>query len=397
MDLFRQSLTGDIMEDAVIVAAVRSPMGRAFKGQFVQKRIDDLGADLIQALLKRVPAFDPQLLEDILIGCAMPEGEQGLNVARNIALLAKLPLTTGAQTINRFCGSSLTAINEAAQAIMCENGEAFIAGGIESMTHVPMGGFNPSLNEKLMKPGSPAAYIGMGTTAEILAKEFRISREDQDRFALHSHRKASSAQQQGKFKREIVLLEVLDAAGKPQMATEDEGPRRDTSMEALAALKPVFDVKGTVTAGNSSPLTDGGAMVLVMSKKLAKKLKLKPIAKIRSMAVSGVDPARMGLGPVDAVSKALKRAKMKLKDIDLIEINEAFAAQTLAVVKQLEIDEKKLNVHGGAVALGHPLGASGARIMATLLSAMEDRGEETGLITMCVGGGQGVATIVERL
>ncbi|MBI4211903.1 MAG: thiolase family protein [Deltaproteobacteria bacterium] len=385
------------MEDAVIVAAVRSPMGRAFKGQFVQKRIDDLGADLIQALLKRVPAFDPQLLEDILIGCAMPEGEQGLNVARNIALLAKLPLTTGAQTINRFCGSSLTAINEAAQAIMCENGEAFIAGGIESMTHVPMGGFNPSLNEKLMKPGSPAAYIGMGTTAEILAKEFRISREDQDRFALHSHRKASSAQQQGKFKREIVLLEVLDAAGKPQMATEDEGPRRDTSMEALAALKPVFDVKGTVTAGNSSPLTDGGAMVLVMSKKLAKKLKLKPIAKIRSMAVSGVDPARMGLGPVDAVSKALKRAKMKLKDIDLIEINEAFAAQTLAVVKQLEIDEKKLNVHGGAVALGHPLGASGARIMATLLSAMEDRGEETGLITMCVGGGQGVATIVERL
>lgn len=385
------------MNDAVIVSAVRSPMGRAHKGQFIHTRIDDIGAQLMCAVLGRVPNFDPKLLEDVLIGCAMPEGEQGLNVARNMVFLAGLPLAVGATTINRFCASSLSAINEAAQAIMCGNGEAFLAGGIESMSHVPMGGFNPSLNPKLMSPSSPDAYIGMGATAENLAKAYSVTREEQDKFSLTSHRKAVSAIQQGKFKKEIVPIDVLDADGKSRTVSVDEGPRADTSFEALAKLPASFEEKGTVTPGNSSPLTDGAAMTLLMSAKLAKKLKVKPLARIRSMAVAGVDPATMGIGPLAAVPKALSRAGMKLKDIDLIEINEAFAVQTLVVVRELGVDEKKLNVHGGAIALGHPLGASGARIMATLLSALEERDASTGLVTMCVGGGQGAATIVERV
>lgn len=384
------------MEEAVIVSAVRSPMGRALKGQFVRTRIDDIAAELINALLKRVPRFDPQLLEDMMIGCAMPEGEQGLNVARNIAFLAGLPFSVASSTINRFCASSLSSIIEVAQAIACGNGDAFIAGGVESMTHVPMGGFNPSLNEKLFEPNRPEAYIGMGTTAENLAKKYNIGREEQDHFALQSHRKAVSAQSQGKFKQEIVPITTIDASGKMKRADTDEGPRSDTSIEILAKLKPAFEKEGTVTAGNSSPLTDGAAMLLVMSKRLAKKLKLKPLARIRSMAVAGVDPAIMGVGPILAVPKALNRAGMKMKHIDLIEVNEAFAVQVLTVMRELQIDEKKLNVHGGAIALGHPLGASGARMMATLLSAMEDRNASTGLITMCVGGGQGAAMVIER-
>lgn len=385
------------MEEAVILAAVRSPMGRAYKGQFLRTRIDDIASQLIRGALKRQPDFDPTLLEDVLIGCAMPEGEQGLNVARNIAFLADLPLSVGAVTVNRFCASSLTTLNMAAQAIMSDNGEAFLAGGIESMSHVPMGGFNPSLNEKLFHPERPEAYVAMGTTAETLAEKYHISREEQDAFSLKSHRKAVSAIQQGKFVKEIIPLEITDAEGKIKTAAVDEGPRADTSVEALAKLEPAFKKDGTVTAGNSSPLTDGAAMVLVASRRLAKKLKLKPLARIRAMAVAGVDPALMGIGPVEAVPKVLKRAGMKLADIDLIEINEAFASQTIAVVKELGIDEKKLNVNGGAIALGHPLGASGARIMATILNAMEDRDVSTGLVTMCVGGGQGAATIVERL
>jgi acetyl-CoA acetyltransferase family protein len=279
---------------------------------------------------------------------------------------------------------------------MCGNGEAFIAGGIESMSHVPMGGFNPSLNEKLMDPQAPAAYIGMGTTAENLAKQYNISREEQDQFAVTSHRKAVSAEQQGKYKSEIVPIEGTNAKGELFTASQDEGPRVDTSLEKLAALKTAFDENGTVTAGNSSPLTDGAAMTLLVSKRLAKKLKLTPLAKIKSMAVAGVDPSTMGIGPAQAVPKALDRAGLKLKNIDLIELNEAFAAQSIAVIKELSLDERRVNVNGGAIALGHPLGASGARLIATLIAALQDRKVKTGLATMCIGGGQGIATIIER-
>ena len=385
------------MNEVVILNAVRSPMGRSHKGSFIYTRIDDMGAQVMRGLLKKLPALDPNLIEDIIIGCAMPEGEQGLNVARNLGFLAGLPLTCGAVTVNRFCASSLEAINMAAQSVMCGNGEAFLVGGIESMTHIPMGGFNPSLNEKLMKPDAPDAYIGMGATAEILAKRYNVSREDQDKFALMSHRKALSAMQQGKFDAEIIPIEAVMADGSIKMINKDEGPRADTSLEALSKLKPAFEENGTVTAGNSSPLTDGAAMAIVASKSLAKKLKIKPMAKILAMAVAGVDPSIMGTGPVYAVPKALKRAGMKLKDIDLIELNEAFAAQSLTVIRELQMDMEKTNVHGGAVALGHPLGASGTRIMATLIHAMQDRNAKTGLATMCIGGGQAAATIVERI
>jgi len=260
-----------------------------------------------------------------------------------------------------------------------------------------MGGFNPSLNEKLMRDGNPDGYIAMGTTAETLASQYKIGREEQDQFALASHRKAVSAMQQNKFANEIVPITITAEDGSASKTSKDEGPRADSSLEKLASLKPAFRKDGTVTAGNSSPLTDGASVLLVMSKKLAKKLKLQPLARVRSMAVAGVDPALMGIGPVAAVPKALQRAGLKMKDIDLIELNEAFAVQSLAVLKELGIDEKRVNIHGGAIALGHPLGASGARIMTTLLHAMKEKKAKYGLATMCVGGGQGVATIVERL
>ena len=385
------------MTEAVIVDALRSPMGRALKGQFANTRIDDIASQLIQTIIKRHPELDTNLVEDVVIGCAMPEGEQGLNVARNISFLAGLPLTCGAATVNRFCASSLTAVNLAAESIQNENGEVFFAGGIESMSHVPMGGFNPSLNERLMVEGKPAAYISMGTTAENLKREFDISREEQDQFSLNSHRKAVSSIQQGKFANEIAPIDGINFKGEPFVADTDEGPRANTSLESLGALRAAFEENGTVTAGNSSPLTDGAAMTLITSKRMAKKLKLKPRARIRSMAVAGVDPATMGLGPVGAIEKALSRAGMKLKNIDLFEINEAFAVQVLAVLKKIEIDEKQLNVNGGAIALGHPLGASGARLVTTLLHALEERDLSVGLATMCVGGGQGVATIIERV
>lgn len=385
------------MNEAVILAAVRSPMGRSHKGSYVYTRIDDLGAQVMRGLLKKVPELDRNLIEDIIIGCAMPEGEQGLNVARNMGFLAGLPLSCGAVTVNRFCASSLEAINMAAQSVMCGNGDVFLVGGIETMTHIPMGGFNPSLNEKLMRPDAPDAYIGMGATAENLAKRYQVTREDQDKFALMSHRKAVSAQQQGNFESEIVPVEAVTSDGTIRVVNKDEGPRVDTSMEALSKLKPAFEADGTVTAGNSSPLTDGAAMAIITSKSLAKTLKIKPMARIRAMAVAGVDPAIMGIGPIFAVPKALKRAGMKLTDIDLIELNEAFAAQSLTVIRELGIDEARLNVHGGAIALGHPLGASGARLMATLLHAMTDRNAAIGMATMCIGGGQAAATIVERI
>lgn len=390
------------MEKAVIIAAYRSPLTRANKGSFVNLRIDDICAGVIGGALKNVPQLDPNLIEDVLLGCAMPEGEQGLNIARNVSFLAGLPLTCGAVTINRFCASSLEAINQAAQNIMCGNGEVFIAGGVESMSHVPMGGFNPSLNERLMKNGMPKAYIGMGETAENLAKKYDISRDEQDRFALASHQKAVKAIKDGKFKNEIIPIKSPQSPFSKEgqggiMISIDEGPREDTTLEKLGTLKPAFLTNGTVTAGNSSQMTDGASISILMSERLAKKLKIKPLARIISMAVAGCDPAMMGEGPIFSVPKALKRAKMKLKDIDLIELNEAFASQSIAVIKKLGMDTSKVNVHGGAIALGHPLGATGARLLATIINAMKIYNKKAGLVTMCIGGGQGLATVIERM
>ncbi len=373
-------------------------MGRALKGQFVHTRIDDLAAEVIKATLHTLPQLKLETIDDVIIGCAMPEGEQGLNVARNIAFLAGLPFSTGAVTVNRFCASSLTAINMAVAAIQSGNGEIFVTGGVESMSHVPMGGFNPSLNEKLLLvKGCPQAYIGMGTTAENLARKFNITRQMQDEFSLRSHQKAVAAIESGVFKEEIVRVTAVQADGSTKMVEIDEGPRPDTSIEGLAKLKPSFEKDGTVTPGNSSPLTDGAAVVIVMSARKAKQLGITPLAKIRAFDVAGVDPALMGEGPTYAIPKALQRAGMKLHDIELLEMNEAFAAQSLAVVQALQVDQSKLNVHGGAIALGHPLGCTGARIMATLLNALRTKNKTIGLETMCVGGGQGVATIVELL
>ncbi len=383
--------------DAVIVSAVRSPMGRALKGNFVNLRIDDLGAAILAEALRRVPKLDPAEIEDVIIGCAMPEGEQGMNVARNISLLAGIPESAAAATVNRFCSSSLQTIMDAARAIMVGDGEVFVAGGIETMSHVPMGGFNPSLNPKLMKKGAPEAYISMGMTAENVAEKYKISRQEQDQFAFESHQKAIAAMQGGKFKNEIVAVEVPQADGSVKKVEIDEGPRADSTIEKLASLKPAFKEGGTVTAGNSSPLTDGAAAVVMMSASKANALGIKPLARIHTMAVAGCDPAFMGMGPVPAVTKVLKRAKKSIGDIDIIELNEAFASQSLAVVKELGIDRKRLNPNGGAIALGHPLGCTGARIMATLINDLISYDKKWGLETMCVGGGQGAACIIERL
>lgn len=385
------------MKDVVIVSAFRSPMGRAHKGNFTFTRADDLGADVIKACLKRVPQVDPKEIEDVIVGCAMPEGEQGMNLARNVSFLSGIPLSAAGVTVNRFCSSSLFTIMMGAQAIMAGCGDVILSAGIESMTHVPMGGFNPSLNPKLIKDGMPKAYISMGLTAENLARQYNISRLDQDEFAYHSHQKAIKAQRDGLFKDEIASVTAYSQDGKTTLIDTDEGPRADSSVEKLATLKPAFDAAGSVTAGNSSPLTDGAAATLIMSAERAKQLGVKPLARIVSMAVAGCDPAIMGIGPVPAVQKALARANMKLDQIDIIELNEAFAAQSLAVIKELKIDAKKVNPKGGAIALGHPLGCTGGRIMATLIQDLFQFDKKYGLETMCVGGGQGAAMIIERL
>jgi acetyl-CoA acetyltransferase family protein len=385
------------MQDVVIVSALRSPMGRALKGNFVWTRIDDLCADVIKGVLAQVPSLDPKEIEDLLVGCAMPEGEQGMNLARNISFLAGLPLSTAAVTVNRFCSSSLVTIMMAAQAIQTGNGDVQMSAGAESMSHVPMGGYNPSLNPKLMQKGAPEAYISMGITAENLAKKYNISRQEQDEFAFASHQKAVKSIKDGLFKNEIVTVTAMSKDGKSAPVSIDEGPRADSAVDKLNSLKPVFDAAGSVTAGNSSPLTDGASATLLMSAAKAKALGLKPLARIVSMAVAGCDPAIMGIGPVPAVKKALQRANMKLDQIDIIELNEAFAAQSLAVIKELGIDQKKVNPKGGAIALGHPLGATGGRIMATLINGLTQFDKKYGMETMCVGGGQGAAMIIERL
>src|SRR6516225_1192475 len=384
------------MPQAVVIEAVRTPIGRAHpeKGMYRDVRADDLSADLMRALLERagVPAAD---VEDIQWGCVKQQGEQGYDIARMAALIAGLPLEVGGVTVNRNCGSSLQAINAAAQSIAARCEDVQIAGGVEHMHHIPMeAGFDPS--PRLFYRHSPAT-LNMGVTAENLALKYKIKRRQQDEFALRSHRRAAEATASGAFSREVIPTWGRDEEGRRKLLTQDQCIRRDTSLEALAALKPVFMPDGgTVTAGNSSPLNVGAAALLVMSEERARELGLKPKVKIRAMAVAGVDPAVMGIGPVPAVHKALERAGLKLEDIDLIEINEAFAAQALAVVKLLRINPEKLNVRGGAIAIGHPLGASGARITATLVSLMEDKRAKFGLATMCIGGGQGIATIFER-
>jgi acetyl-CoA acetyltransferase family protein len=385
------------LRDAVIVSAVRTPMGRANKGIFVNLRIDDLGAVVVKEALKRIEKLDPNEIEDVIIGCAMPEGEQGMNVARNVSFLAGIPNSAAAATVNRFCASSLQTIMDAARAIMVGDGDVFVAGGIETMSHVPMGGFNPSLNPKLMQKGAPDAYIGMGFTAENVAEKYKIGRQEMDQFAYESHQKAIAAQKEGKLKNEIVGVEIPTEGRGTKLVTVDEGPRADTTVEKLATLKPAFKQNGSVTAGNSSPLTDGAAAVVLMSLEKAKALGVKPLARIHAMAVAGCAPEIMGMGPVPAVQKVLKRAGKKIEDIDIFELNEAFASQSLAVVKELGIDRKKLNPHGGAIALGHPLGCSGARIMATLINDLFVYDKKWGLETMCIGGGQGAACIIERL
>jgi acetyl-CoA acyltransferase len=385
------------MRQAVVIEAVRTPVGRAHaeKGIYRDVRADDLSADVMKALLERVP-FPANQVEDIHWGCVKQEREQGFNVARMAALSAGFPVEVPATTVNRLCGSSLQAINQAAQSVMAGVEDVQIAGGVEHMHHMPMEeGFDLSPRYQYFHS---IATQHMGLTAENLARKYRIGRREQDEFALGSHQKAAQATDLGAFKNEIVPTWGRDEEGRRVLITQDQCIRRDTSLESLAALKPAFapDI-GTVTAGNSSPLNVGAAACLMMSEERAKELGLKPKVKIRAMAVAGVDPAVMGIGPVPATHKVLERAGLKLSDIDLIEINEAFAVQILAVMKLLGANPEKVNVRGGAIAIGHPLGASGARIAATLINAMLDRKAKFGLATMCIGAGQGIATIFEAV
>jgi acetyl-CoA acyltransferase len=385
------------MRHAVVIDAVRTPIGRAHpeKGIYRDVRADDLSADLMQALLKRV-GIPASAVEDIQWGCVKQQGEQGYDVARMAALIAGLPIEVGGVTVNRNCGSSLQAINAAAQSIAANAEDVQIAGGVEHMHHIPMeAGFDAS--PRLFFRHSPAT-MNMGLTAENLALRYKISRREQDEFALRSHKRAAAATDSGAFAKEVIPTWGRDEEGRRKIITVDQCIRWDTTLEALSALKPVFMPEGgTVTAGNSSPLNVGAAAVLIMSEERAKELGLTPKVRVRAMAVAGVDPSVMGIGPVPATLKALERAKLKLDDIDLIEINEAFAAQTLSVIKQLKANPEKVNVRGGAIAIGHPLGASGARIATTLIHAMEAHNAKFGLATMCIGAGQGIATIFETV
>jgi acetyl-CoA acyltransferase len=385
------------MAQAVVIEAVRTPIGRAHpdKGMFRDVRADDLSANLMRALLEKVklPASE---VEDIQWGCVKQQNEQGFNISRMAALIAGLPVEVGGATVNRLCGSSLQAINSAAQSIAANCEDVQIAGGVEHMHHIPMElGFDAS--PRLFFHHSPAT-MNMGVTAENLAIKYKISRKEQDEFSLRSHQKATQATDSGAFAAEVVPTWGRDDEGRRKLLTVDQNIRRDTTLEALAALKPAFMPDGgTITAGNSSPLSVGAAAVLIMSEDRAKLLGLKPKVKVRAMAVAGVDPSVMGIGPVPAVHKALERAGLKLEDINLIELNEAFAAQSLAVLKLLKADPEKVNVNGGAIAIGHPLGASGARISTTLIHAMLKRKAQFGLATMCIGAGQGIATIYEAV
>ena len=394
------------MKEAVIVSAARTAVGKAQKGTLRATRPDEMAARVLSALLERTPGLDPVEIEDVILGCAMPEAEQGMNVARIAALRAGLPITTSAMTINRFCSSGLQAIALAAERIMAGFANVILAGATESMSLVPMGGHKPAPNPHLMDT-YPDAYLSMGLTAERLGRKYSIDREAQDCFACESHRKALAAIQAGRFRKEIVPLEVSftepgpSGQGRPVTRTAtfavDEGPRADTSMEALAKLKPAFHARGTVTAGNSSQMSDGAAGAVVMSAERARALGLKPLARFLAFATAGVPPEEMGIGPAFAIPKALKLAGLTLDQMELIELNEAFAAQVLAVIRQAELDPERVNVNGGAIALGHPLGCTGAKLTATLIEEMKRRKTRYGMVTMCIGGGMGAAGVFENL
>ena len=392
------------MRDAVIVSAVRTAVGKAPKGTLRTTRPDEMGAAVIKESLARVPGLEPSEIEDVIMGCAMPEAEQGMNVARAAAIRAGLPVETSAMTINRFCSSGLQSIAMAADRIKTGAAEVIVAGGLETMSMIPMGGHiirpNPYLVEHY-----PDFYLNMGLATENVARKFEVTREEQYQFALRSHTRAAAALDAGKFKDETVplhvVLEELDEKGKKQrreiVFDKDEGVRRDTSAEGLAKLKPAFHVKGTITAGNASQMSDGAAAAVVMSDSRARALGAKPLARFVAYATAGCPPEEMGIGPVFAIPKVLKLAGLTLDDIDVIELNEAFAAQSLAVIKTLGLDPEKVNVNGGAIALGHPLGCTGAKLTASILRELERRNGRYGMVTMCVGGGMGAAGILERI
>ena len=391
------------MREVVLVSSVRTPVGRAFKGTLWATRPDEMAAVAIKGALGRVPQLDPKEIEDVILGCAMPEAEQGMNVARIASLRAGLPVEVSAVTINRFCSSGLQAIAMAAERIMTGGAEVMVAGGTESMSMIPMGGHKISVNPWLVDH-YPDAYLSMGLTAERVAARFGITREECDQFSLRSHQKALAAIAAAKFEDEIVAVPVsftTPNGSKPKRQEisfkVDEGPRADTSIEALGALKAAFHVKGVTTAGNSSQMSDGAAAAVVMSAERAKALGISPLARYVAFATAGYKPEEMGLGPVFAIPKALKLAGLKLSDIDVIELNEAFAAQSLAVIKEAGLDLERVNPNGGAIALGHPLGCTGAKLTVTLLSEMRRRRLRYGMVTMCVGGGMGAAAIFERL
>ena len=393
------------MPEAILVSAVRTPVGRAPKGALSTTRPDDRAAAALTNALERVPGLDKAEVEDVILGCAQQEGEQGWNMARMTALRAQLPVDVPGMTVNRLCASGLEAIAQADMRIRSGVQRVVIAGGAETMSMLPMGGIKPRPNPWLSE-NYPSALLTMGLTAERVAKHYNISREDADAFSLRSHQRAVAAQAAGRFDEELVPVRITTAtpsarAGKPvtsdSVFSADEGPRGDTTVEALAALKPVFHAQGTVTAGNSSQTSDGAAAAVLMDAVRAKELGIQPLARLVAYAVAGCLPEEMGMGPVYAVPKALKKAGLKLEDIGLIEFNEAFAAQALAVMRELGFDPEKTNVNGGAIALGHPLGCTGAKLTATLLREMKRRNVRYGMVTMCVGGGQGAAGIFERL
>jgi acetyl-CoA acyltransferase len=377
------------VKNVVIAGYLRSPFHFAKKGALARIRPDELAAQVIGALVER-SKIDPKEIEDVIVGCAIPEGEQGLNIGRIVGFLAHLPLNVAGATVNRFCGSSMQAIHMAAGAIQLDAGEAFVCAGVESMTRVPMTGFNPLPHPGLAKE-YPQAYISMGQTAENVARKYQVTRAQQQEMAVESHRKAAAAQAAGKLKDEIVPIKIKDAT-----VDEDGCIRPDTTQEGLSGLQPAFDAEGTVTAGTASPLTDGASAVLVCTEDYARHNNLPMLARLKSIAVAGCAPELMGIGPVPAAQKALKRAGLAIKDIDVVEINEAFASQAIACMRELGIDERKTNIDGGAIALGHPLGATGARITGKAAALLKREGKRYALATQCIGGGQGIATILER-
>jgi len=393
------------MKTAYIVKAYRTAVGKAPKGVFRFKRPDELAAETIQYMMNELPDFDKKRIDDVMVGNAMPEAEQGLNVARLISLMGLNIVDVPGVTVNRYCASGLETIGMATAKIQSGMADCIIAGGAESMSFIPMGGYKPTPDYGVAKEGHEDYYWGMGLTAEAVAKQFNVSREDQDEFALNSHLKALKAQAEGKFDKQIVPITVeqtfINENGKKEtksyVVTKDEGPRADTNLEALSKLRPVFAADGSVTAGSSSQMSDGAAFVMIMSEELVKELNLTPIARLVNFASAGVEPRIMGIGPVKAIPKALKQAGMTLNDIDLIELNEAFASQSLAVIRELNLNPDIVNVNGGAIALGHPLGCTGAKLSVQLFDEMKRRGSKYGIVTMCVGTGQGSAGVYELL